>query len=156
MCKNELQRKKNEADLLRGKVGQLETDIQGMIQDMALAKEWAAGLGGIKSQPDIGEDVEALQRALEKLKEQLREERQQKEDMVSSFQLERQTWDREKDKVIRYQKQLQYNYLQMHQRNQDLEKVLRELTAELESRPEVDLDVQSADIHFEDIIATEI
>ncbi|XP_023694266.2 leucine zipper putative tumor suppressor 1 [Paramormyrops kingsleyae] len=156
VCKNELQRKKNEADLLRGKVGQLETDIQGMIQDMALAKELATGRGGIKSQPDIGEDVEALQRALEKLKEQLREERQQKEDMVSNFQLERQTWDGEKDKVIRYQKQLQYNYLQMHQRNQELEKVLRELTVELESRPEVDLDVQSADIHFEDIIATEI
>ncbi|KPP67254.1 leucine zipper putative tumor suppressor 1 [Scleropages formosus] len=161
VCENELQRKKNEADLLRGKVIQLETDIRIMRQDLVLAKELGSARQvqereSVKGQPEGGEDTEALQRALEKLKEELKEERKQKEDMVSSFQLERQTWDREKDKVIRYQKQLQYNYLQMHRKNQDLEKLLRELTAELESRPEVDLDVQSADIHFEDIIATEI
>ncbi|MFT7813427.1 leucine zipper putative tumor suppressor 1 [Arapaima gigas] len=161
VCGNELQRKKNEADLLRGKVALLETDIRNMRQDLALANELAhvhqaQSQAGVKGQPEGGEDNEALQRALQKLEDELKEERKQKENMATSFQQERQTWDREKDKVIRYQKQLQRNYLEMHRKNQDLEKLLRELTAELESRPDVALDVQSADICFEDIIATEI
>ncbi|KAG9354765.1 hypothetical protein JZ751_001478 [Albula glossodonta] len=166
VCENELQRKKNEADLLREKVGQLETDIRAMKQDLALAKEqqqnsreMAKGSQSeAKGQADGGpdEDTEALQTEVNRLKGELREEKQRREKMASSFQLERQTWNKEKDKVIKYQKQLQYNYLQMHRKNKDLEKILRELTTELESRTELDIDVQSADIHYEDIIATEI
>ncbi|XP_036383222.1 leucine zipper putative tumor suppressor 1 [Megalops cyprinoides] len=164
VCENELQRKKNEADLLREKVGQLEADIRAMKQDLALAKEQQrnsreeakASQGKVKGQPEGVEDMEALQKEVDRLRGELREEKQRKERMVSNFQLERQTWNREKDKVIKYQKQLQYNYLQMHRKNQDLEKILRELTAELESRTELDIDVQSADMHYEDIIATEI
>ncbi|KAJ8380129.1 hypothetical protein SKAU_G00009070 [Synaphobranchus kaupii] len=166
VCENELQRKKNEADLLRGKASQLETDIRGMKQDLALAKEQqrscreaAKGCQSrVKGQPEGGaeEDPEALLKEVDRLRWELREEKRRNEKMASSFQLERQTWNREKDKVIKYQKQLQYNYLQMHRKNKDLEKILRELTTELESRTELDIDVQSADIHYEEIIATEI
>ncbi|XP_064203491.1 leucine zipper putative tumor suppressor 1 [Anguilla rostrata] len=166
VCENELQRKKNEADLLREKVSRLETDVRAMKQDLALAKEQQrssreaarGGQGGVKGQPEGGakEDAEALLREVDRLRRELREERQRKEKMASSFQQERQTWNREKDKVIKYQKQLQYNYLQMHRKNKDLEKILRELTAEMESRTELDADVQSADIHYEEIIATQI
>ncbi|XP_066570577.1 leucine zipper putative tumor suppressor 1 [Amia ocellicauda] len=162
VCENELQRKKNEADLLREKVGQLETDIRNMKQDLALAKEQQqSSRAEVDRQRAVGqgegpEDSEALQREVEKLKAELREERQRKEKMVSSFQIERLTWNREKEKVIKYQKQLQQNYLQMYKKNQDLEKILKELTVELESRTELDMDIQSADIHYEDIIATEI
>ncbi|KAG7480710.1 hypothetical protein MATL_G00059170 [Megalops atlanticus] len=164
VCENELQRKKNEADLLREKVSQLEADIRAMKQDLALAKEQQrnsreeakAGQGKVKGQPEGVEDMEALQKEVDRLRGELREEKQRKERMVSNFQLEQQTWNREKDKVIKYQKQLQYNYLQMHRKNQDLEKILRELTTELETRTELDIDVQSADMHYEDIIATEI
>nr|XP_006625359.1 PREDICTED: leucine zipper putative tumor suppressor 1 isoform X1 [Lepisosteus oculatus]XP_015194049.1 PREDICTED: leucine zipper putative tumor suppressor 1 isoform X1 [Lepisosteus oculatus]XP_015194672.1 PREDICTED: leucine zipper putative tumor suppressor 1 isoform X1 [Lepisosteus oculatus] len=168
VCENELQRKKNEADLLREKVGQLETDIRNMKQDLALAKEeqqrrkseasvrGLAGQSRGRGQKGGPEDTEALQREVEKLRAELREEKQKKERMASSFQLERLTWNREKEKVIRYQKQLQHNYLQMYKKNQDLEKILKELTVELESRTDLDMDIQSADIHYEDIIATEI
>lgn len=60
--------------------------------------------------------------------------------------------------VIRYQKQLQQNYIQMYRRNRELERVMRELSLELESRDMEDYEVRSGsnDIHFEEITATEI
>lgn len=60
--------------------------------------------------------------------------------------------------VIRYQKQLQQNYIQMYRRNRDLERVMRELSLELENRDMEDYEVHSGsnDIHFEEITATEI
>ncbi|MBN3281463.1 LZTS1 protein, partial [Polyodon spathula] len=166
VCENELQRKKNEADLLREKVGQLETDIQNLNQDLALVKEElqknkqeASGrraTGQAKCYSTGEHEMETLQKEVERLKAELKEERQKREKMVTSFQHERLIWNREKEKVIKYQKQLQHNYLQVHKKNQDLEKILKELTVELESRTELDIDVQSADIHYEKIIATKI
>lgn len=60
--------------------------------------------------------------------------------------------------VIRYQKQLQQNYIHMYRRNRDLERVMRELSLELENRDTEDYEVHSGsnDIHFEEITATEI
>ncbi|KAK6468424.1 leucine zipper putative tumor suppressor 1-like [Huso huso] len=164
VCENELQRKKNEADLLREKVGQLETDIRNLKQDLALVKEElnkqeASGrraTGQAKCLSTAVHEMETLQKEVERLKAELKEERQKKEKMVSSFQHERLIWNREKEKVIKYQKQLQHNYLQVHKKNQDLEKILKELTVELESRTELDINVQSADIQYDKIIATEI
>ncbi|MGH0120790.1 UNVERIFIED_CONTAM: hypothetical protein FKN15_065126 [Acipenser sinensis] len=164
VCENELQRKKNEADLLREKVGQLETDIRNLKQDLALvneelSKQEASGrraTGQAKCHSTAVHEMETLQKEVERLKAELKEERQKKEKMVTSFQHERLIWNREKEKVIKYQKQLQHNYLQVHKKNQDLEKILKEITVELESRTEMDINVQSADIQYEKIIATEI
>lgn len=204
VCQNELQRKKNEAELLREKVGRLETDIKGMKQELGLAKEEQVKLqssrakmeeeqlklqiarakmevfgvnGGKKEGVDsVGNgkaegsglaatqqtdrmadtDTATLQREVERMRKELVEERQKKDKMVNSFQQERQTWNKEKDKVIRYQKQLQYNYLQMHKKNQDLEKILRELTAEMESRPGLDMDIHSSPHRYDNMVATEI
>uniref|UniRef100_A0A671Q638 Leucine zipper putative tumor suppressor 1-like n=1 Tax=Sinocyclocheilus anshuiensis TaxID=1608454 RepID=A0A671Q638_9TELE len=137
---NEFQRKKNEADLLREKVNLLEMDIKNMKQDLAMAKE----------------DKTLNHNGGTRLRGELKEEKQKKHKMMYSFQQERQTWNKEKDKVIRYQKQLQYNYLQMYRKNKDLEKILRELTAEMDSRTEMDMDSHSSDLNFEKIVATEI
>ncbi|XP_038853203.1 leucine zipper putative tumor suppressor 1-like [Salvelinus namaycush] len=150
VCHNELQRKKNEADLLRAKVDILETDINEMKKDLALERsDQSGGTGGSMS-------TDSLQREVKKLKVELREERETQERLSNSFEHERQTWNREKDRVIKYQKQLQLNYLQMHKKNQDLKRILQELTAELESRPEFDVDIHSSGLHYEDIIATEM
>lgn len=193
VCRNEFQRKKNEADLLREKVNKLETDIKGMKQDLAVAKEeqqqlmtmrvkveeqqlqlrlsqarmeaFALGQGKMRAQEGTGAgkmlnqnggtaDVDTLQKEVERLRGELKEEKQKKHKMMNSFQQERQTWNKEKDKVIRYQKQLQYNYLQMYRKNKDLEKILRELTAEMDNRTEMDMD--SPDLNFEKIVATAI
>ncbi|XP_042344769.1 leucine zipper putative tumor suppressor 1 [Plectropomus leopardus] len=182
VCQNELQRKKNEADLLREKVGTLEKDIQGMKQDLAMAKErrlqhslqleahaQTEALERLIQDADSpaqgqGEEnsghsaSESLQREVERLKQQLGEEKEAQERLANSFEQERQTWNKEKDRVIKYQKQLQINYLQVHKRNQDLERILRELTAELESRTELGMDIKytSGLQTYDDVIATEI
>lgn len=181
VCQNELQRKKNEADLLREKVGKLEKDIQAMKRDLAMAKEQrlqhslhleahaqTEALEKLIQGPDApatGQEenrahisTESLQREVERLKQQLREEKDAQARLVNSFEQERQTWNKEKDRVIKYQKQLQINYLQMHKKNQDLERILKELTAELESRTELGMDItySSGLQTYDDVIATEI
>ncbi|KAM4745465.1 leucine zipper putative tumor suppressor 1 isoform 1-T4 [Anableps anableps] len=173
VCQNELQRKKIEADFLRDNVGKLEQDIQQVKQDLVTAEEQKLQksvelerpIQELDSLDQVQESqnkkcifTESLQREVEKLKQDLREEKNAQERLVNSFELERQTWNKEKDRVIKYQKQLQINYLQMHKKNQDLERILKELTAELESRKELGLDLRySAGLQtYEDVIATEI
>lgn len=173
VSQNELQRKKNEADLLREKVARLEADIQEMKQGLTVAPEQrspqtlkAEPNSQVLDQPVQGslcpppglEEVEPLQREVERLKQQLRVEEEARERLASSFEQERHTWDKEKSRVIKYQKQLQINYLQMHQKNRDLERALKELSAELESRTELGVDVNyiSGLQTYDDVIATEI
>uniref|UniRef100_A0A147A9K8 Leucine zipper tumor suppressor 1 n=1 Tax=Fundulus heteroclitus TaxID=8078 RepID=A0A147A9K8_FUNHE len=173
LCQDELQCKKTEADFLRVNVGKLEQDIQKVKQDLVTAGEQklqkSLELERPNQELDSPDQVRAsdgkeyiftgsLQREVDRLKKELREEKNAQERLVSSFELERQTWNKEKDKVIKYQKQLQINYLQMHKRNQDLERILKELTAELESRTEPGLDLRyCAGLQtYEDVIATEI
>ncbi|XP_012880480.1 PREDICTED: leucine zipper putative tumor suppressor 1 isoform X2 [Dipodomys ordii] len=69
---------------------------------------------------------------------------------------ERLVWKEEKEKVIQYQKQLQQSYLAMYQRNQRLEKALRQLARGDGVGEPFEIDLEGADIPYEDIIATEI
>ncbi|TNM89787.1 hypothetical protein fugu_004021 [Takifugu bimaculatus] len=172
VSQNELQRKKNEADLLREKVATLEADIQEMKQELTVAREQrsqqtlkAEPSSQVLDKPVQGPEedaghvcTESLQREVERLKQQLRVEKEARERLANSFEQERQTWNKEKSRVIKYQKQLQINYLQMHKKNQDLERVLKELSAELESRTELGMDVNyiSGLQTYDDVIATEI
>ncbi|XP_061753668.1 leucine zipper putative tumor suppressor 1 isoform X2 [Nerophis ophidion] len=176
VCQNEFQRKKNEADLLREKVVQLEKDIQGQKGDLTAAKdqdrhrqtsppeacgqtvERAATIQNQTDRPGGKVSVDLLQKETEGLRRRLREEKEAQEKLVANFEQERRTWNKEKDKVIKYQKQLQINYLQMHKKNQELEKVLKELTAELDTRAELGLDLhyRSGLQTYDDVIATEI
>lgn len=155
----------------------LEKDVQGKNQDSPAAKdktlqqsmelETHSQTRSPIQEPDSSENevdmkrhisAESLQRQVERLRRQLREEESAQERLVSSFEQERQTWNKEKDRVIKYQKQLQINYLQMHKKNRDLERVLKEQTAELESRTELGKNVRYASglQTYDDIIATEI
>lgn len=147
VCENELQRKKNEAELLREKVNLLELQAQAALPR---GRDTAA-LG-----PASAEDVPALQRELERLRAELREERQGHDQMSSGFQHERLLWKEEKEKVIQYQKQLQQSYLAMYQRNQRLEKTLQQLARADGAGEPFEIDLEGADIPYEDIIATEI
>lgn len=47
-----------------------------------------------------------------------------------NFELERKTWQEEKEKVLRYQRELQASYMEMYHRSQALERELRQLRAE--------------------------
>eukprot|EP00069_Balaena_mysticetus_P014467 bmy_22316T0 len=154
VCENELQRKKNEAELLREKVNLLEQELLELQAQAALPRgRDTAALGPASAAP---EDVPALQRELERLRAELREERQGHDQMSSGFQHERLVWKEEKEKVIQYQKQLQQSYLAMYQRNQRLEKTLQQLARGDGAGEPFEIDLEGADIPYEDIIATEI
>uniref|UniRef100_A0A8C6UUB2 Leucine zipper tumor suppressor 1 n=1 Tax=Neogobius melanostomus TaxID=47308 RepID=A0A8C6UUB2_9GOBI len=156
VCQNELQRKKNEADMLREKVCRLESDNEALKRDLSTAKE--QGTPQQPPSPVQTETDKCLQEEVVLLRQQVQHERDAKDKLSTSFEQERQTWNKEKEKVIKYQKQLQINYLQMHKKNRELESTLKEVTAELEAKAELATDIPycSALQTYEDVIATEI
>lgn len=109
-----------------------------------------------KAQRQSVDVLHGLRQQVERLRAELMYERRRSEDQLEAFEDERRVWQEEKDKVIRYQKQLQQNYIQMYRRNRDLERVMRELSLELENRDMEEFDMRSNEIHFEEITATEI
>ncbi|KAM9440644.1 leucine zipper putative tumor suppressor 3 isoform 3-T3 [Clarias gariepinus] len=72
-----------------------------------------------------------LRRQLELLQGELRLERQQRERQALTFAHERQTWQGEKERVLKYQAQLQLSYVEMLQKNQALEERVDQLGAQL-------------------------
>lgn len=66
-----------------------------------------------------------LSKEVDRLREELLQER-------NEFEQERVTWAQEKEKVLRYQRQLQLNYVQMFRRTRTLEAEVESLTLELE------------------------
>ncbi|XP_035982547.1 leucine zipper putative tumor suppressor 2 homolog [Fundulus heteroclitus] len=119
---------------------------------------WGGESDEAKAQRQNAETLMGLRQQVDRLKAELMYERRSGEEQRSRFEEERRVWHEEKEKVIRYQKQLQQNYIHMYRRNRDLERVMRELSLELENRDMEDYEVRSGsnDIHFEEITATEI
>lgn len=180
VCENELQRKKNEAELLREKAGKLETDVKMLKEDLLVAKEEHLELQSLKvelqeqqhllqlcqskmADQETSRKLDGLQKEVERLRTQLEDEKQKKEKVLSSFHQEKQTWNKEKDKVIHYQKQLQFNYLQMHRKNQELENKLKERNSKVHNRAEKsqdrtqeDADIQKAELRYDEMVATAI
>ncbi|KAF7663491.1 hypothetical protein LDENG_00207380 [Lucifuga dentata] len=188
VCENELQRRKSEAELLREKVSHLEEEstrlrdtltnqsgpslpgnhysaLKGQCMSLAQGRG-VAGRGGpspcvyregeethlvwggesdeAKAQRQNAETVLGLRQQVDRLKAELMYERRSSEEQLSHFEEERKVWQEEKEK--------------MYRRNRDLERVMRELSLELENRDTEDYEVHSGsnDIHFEEITATEI
>ncbi|CAL9708381.1 unnamed protein product [Knipowitschia caucasica] len=156
VCQNELQRKKSEANMLREKVCKLENDIEALKQTFSATKEEVTPPQS--STPVQTEAPQCLQEEVALLRQQVQDEREAKDKLCVSFEQEKQTWNREKEKVIKYQKQLQINYLQMHKKNRDLERSLKDVTAELEAKNELRTNIPycSGLQTYEDVIATEI
>ncbi|KAK0151508.1 NEDD4-binding protein 3-A [Merluccius polli] len=70
----------------------------------------------------------------ERLRAELQLERRQSEAQATAFEEERRTWQAEKDKVIRYQKELQASYLEMYHRSEALGAELHLARARAEDR----------------------
>uniref|UniRef100_A0A8C2ZIH3 Leucine zipper tumor suppressor family member 3 n=1 Tax=Cyclopterus lumpus TaxID=8103 RepID=A0A8C2ZIH3_CYCLU len=70
-----------------------------------------------------------LRRQLEQLQAALRLERQQRDRQALNFDQERHTWQDEKERVLKYQAQLQLSYVETLQKNQALEKRMSQLGA---------------------------
>ncbi|KAM6182752.1 leucine zipper putative tumor suppressor 2 isoform 2-T3 [Erethizon dorsatum] len=161
-CSQELQRHRQEAERLREKAGQLDMEAAGLREpsvplpaadpfllaesDEAKVQRAVAGAGG------------SLRAQVERLRTELQRERRRGEEQRDSFEGERLAWQVEKEQVIRYQKQLQHNYIQMYRRNRQLEQELQQLSLELEARElaELGLAEPAPCICLEEITATEI
>ncbi|XP_042364507.1 leucine zipper putative tumor suppressor 2 homolog [Plectropomus leopardus] len=170
VCENELQRRKSEAELLREKVGRLEGELVHLREALANqgpgnrqcqvfqdAEEHLLAYESDEAKAQRQSSSEALQNMkvqMDRMRAELAFERQRAEQQTGGFEEERRIWQEEKDKVIRYQKQLQQNYVQMYRRNRELEQLLQELSQELESREEDE--GSGNEINFDEIAATEI
>ncbi|XP_026879825.2 leucine zipper putative tumor suppressor 2 homolog [Electrophorus electricus] len=174
VCENELQRRKSENELLREKMSRLEEELTHLRHTLSQCAEAlplpltheagyrAAGGGALMEEQRQASDSEEVKgqregsrQQLERLKSELARERQLASDRAAAFEGERRCWEEEKNKVIRYQKQLQQNYIEMYRRNRELEGALRELSRELETR-EQDDESSGNEVTFDDIAATEI
>ncbi|KAF1373615.1 hypothetical protein PFLUV_G00240760 [Perca fluviatilis] len=170
VCENELQRRKSEAELLREKVGRLEGELAHLRDALANqgtgnrqcqvfheVEEHLLAYESDEAKTQRQSSSEALQNMkvqMDRMRAELAHERQWAEQQTGGFEEERRIWQEEKDKVIRYQKQLQQNYVQMYRRNRELEQLLQELSQELESREEDE--GSGNEINFDEIAATEI
>lgn len=74
-----------------------------------------------------GEDNRPSSTTEERLRAELLLERRQSEAQASAFEAERSTWQLEKEKVLRYQRELQASYLEMFHKNESLERELQQL-----------------------------
>lgn len=173
LCESELQRKMAEVQALREKLAQCELEASDL-------KQTLIGLGGQQSHldPELSEKLArdplacesdeakvkrqneealgALKKEVERLQAELKAERQQREQQVADFEGERRTWQEEKEKVIRYQKQLQLNYVEMYQKNQLLEHQVNEANGKAASPPHAEDKKTWTPSRLERIESTEI
>lgn len=70
----------------------------------------------------------------DKLRSELLQIRSELEKHRENYAVEREQWLEEKNKVIRYQKHLQLNYVQMYRKNKLLEKEVEQLMVEIENK----------------------
>ncbi|NWH76719.1 N4B3A protein, partial [Piaya cayana] len=154
VCANELQRRKSEADLFRAKAGRLEQEVAGL-REAARGRCLPAGEGCPSPGESCSQPGAELQRQLERLRAEVALERRRGQEQRDAFEQERSTWQGEKERVIRYQKQLQFSYIQMYRRNRRLEQRLQHLRLQGEDPPPEPCDPSGPDPPFEEITATQ-
>merc|ERR1719418_253961 len=77
-------------------------------------------------------EIEKLQSELNQLASAVKELKTEASETKGTFETEKAHWLDEKEKVIRYQKQLQLNYVQMYKRNKTLEAEIESLNKNVE------------------------
>ncbi|XP_007432829.1 leucine zipper putative tumor suppressor 3 [Python bivittatus] len=173
ICENELQRKMAEVQMLREKLSQCELEVSNLKQTLThlgghqnhvttelpekLARDaLACESDEAKMKRQSEESLNALKREVERVQAELKAERQLREQQVLDFEGERCTWQEEKEKVIKYQKQLQLNYVEMYQKNQLLEHKVNEMTSKATSLSHTDEKKTWTPSRLERIESTEI
>ena len=78
------------------------------------------------------EEIQKLQKDLGNLITEVKELKTEANVSKETFETEKSLWLDEKEKVIRYQKQLQLNYVQMYKRNKTLESEIESLNKTVE------------------------
>ncbi|NXL00065.1 N4B3A protein, partial [Mesembrinibis cayennensis] len=171
ICESELQRKMSEVQVLREKLNHCELEVSGLKRTLAsmgppgpfggdlgekLRDPLACESDEAKMQRQSEDSVNTLRKEVERLQSELKLERQQREQQVMDFEEERRTWQEEKEKVIKYQKQLQLNYVEMYQKNQLLEHKVNEMNTKATSPPHTEEKKPWTPSRLERIESTEI
>lgn len=117
-------------------------ELRKELSDMSLSSEYGGVEAGRKSQTRNHSSLEDIE--IQRLngespdegcvacKADVQQLRAEMEAKTRQFEKERITWAQEKEKVLRYQRQLQMNYVQMYRRARALETEIESLTIELE------------------------
>nr|DBA30937.1 TPA: hypothetical protein GDO54_006859 [Pyxicephalus adspersus] len=100
-------------------------DLKARLQTFEDSKDKLSPASIMDTHGNPKEGLDAVD--IERIRAELMLERRQSEAQMLSFENERKTWKEEKDKVLRYQKEIQASYLEMFYRNQALEKQIQEL-----------------------------
>nr|CAD7261884.1 unnamed protein product [Timema shepardi] len=108
--------KKNRHPVDNKELDQLQAEVQRLKAELS---------GGGTEKCDESSKWGSFKEEVQRLGQELREERE-------GFDRERVVWAQEKEKVLRYQRQLQLNYVQMFRRTKTLETEVESLTLELE------------------------
>ncbi|XP_067015430.1 leucine zipper putative tumor suppressor 2 homolog isoform X2 [Anabrus simplex] len=122
--KTELEQQEADIEALKTLLSEREKEIASSQAEVERLKS-ELGAASTKVNQGDADTVSALQTELETLHHERNSEREQ-------FERERLTWAQEKEKVLRYQRQLQLNYVQMFRRTRALEAEIESLTMELE------------------------
>ncbi|KAE8614963.1 hypothetical protein XENTR_v10008371 [Xenopus tropicalis] len=135
LLKQQLRDSQAEINVKLGEVVSLKTQLR---EAKALVKEKEKESDELSTRLQVLEDAKSqapvdLPRDssdtidLERLRAELMLERRQNEAQMLTFETERKVWKEEKEKVLRYQKEIQSSYLEMYHRNQALERQVLEL-----------------------------
>ncbi|KAJ8338692.1 hypothetical protein SKAU_G00354780 [Synaphobranchus kaupii] len=155
-CERELQNTLTEVSLLRDKLGVFEAEVVGLKRALGeltslrppcprprprpparprpRRRTRCSACSRTRRRPSGGRRG-GMRRQLERLQGELRLERQQRERQAHTFAQERHTWQGEKERVLKYQAQLQVNYVEMLQKNQALENRMGHLNPKLVTSP---------------------
>ena len=113
---------------LADEVAGLKSLLNGIDEDFSLHEVKAQKAIIIERDQEL-EQVKSKLRESEEAHAQLRKEH---DHQVEQFEVETANWLSEKEKVIKYQKQLQLNYVSMYNKNKQLEAEVEQLTASLQ------------------------
>ncbi|XP_072341685.1 leucine zipper putative tumor suppressor 1-like isoform X2 [Scyliorhinus torazame] len=165
VCENEQQRVRNTAEVLRGKVSQLERQIEDLKPGLASSREAGSTVPAAGSAPhpdrDLprqqGESRSAPRRGeLAGLQAELEQEKLRSRALSIDFHQERLLWRAEQQRVMEYQKKLQQTYSDVLHHNHSLERAMQQLATELKAREPLDGHLHGTHIHYEEIVATAI
>ncbi|GAB6025405.1 hypothetical protein CHUAL_011150 [Chamberlinius hualienensis] len=139
----QLKESRGEAEERSTEVSNLREQVSSLYQELDVIKRHRSNTidSTLAKNRILSNDKERLEMANSELRKQidlaiseLDEARRKALTQREAFELERIQWLEEKEKVIRYQKQLQLNYVQMYRRNRTLESEVEQLTLELDGR----------------------
>uniref|UniRef100_UPI0037E743AA NEDD4-binding protein 3-A n=1 Tax=Semicossyphus pulcher TaxID=241346 RepID=UPI0037E743AA len=125
--KTQLRETRTELRNREGQIDALKLVLQGTQRRRRASQTAHEDEKGAEESPSAGATGGCGGPTEERLRAELLLERRQSEAQAMAFEEEKKTWQTEKDKVIRYQKELQASYLDMYYRNEELERELHQL-----------------------------